>query len=283
MIYVGTCGFSYKDWLGTYYPATTRQDEMLAYYARCFRAVEIDSSYYGVLTPQTIARMNSRTNADFRFCFKVPQTVSHPPQAGLARVHDDAKAFVESVVPIVEAGKFGCALLQFPNGFRPNERTERYLQAAVDALAPLPLVAEFRNREWQTPQYFAMLTELGVGWCNVDMPSYETLMRPSSDVSSPIAYVRFHGRNASKWWTGDNTTRYEYDYTTEELVPWTDRVADMEERAKTTFAFFNNHARGNAARNAELFIDLLRERYGDAADEIIPERLRPPGQASLFE
>ena len=283
MIYVGTCGFSYKDWLGTYYPATMRQDEMLPYYSRCFRAVEVDSSYYGVLPQQTIARMNARTPQEFRFCFKVPQTISHPPDAGLGRVHGDAKAFVESVGPIVEAGKFGCALLQFPNGFKPNERTEGYLRAAVDALGSLPLVAEFRNREWQTPTYFDLLTELGVGWCNVDMPSYETLMRPSSDVSGDIAYVRFHGRNASKWWTGDNTTRYDYDYTAEELVPWTDRVADMEERARTTFAFFNNHARGNAARNAELFIDLLRERYGDAAEDIIPERPRPPGQQSLFE
>lgn len=283
MIYVGTCGYAYKDWLGPFYPATARQDEMLPYYAGCFRAVEIDASYYGVLAPQTVARMNARTPQAFRFCFKVPQTVSHPPEAGLARVHEDAKAFVESVSPIVEAGKFGCALLQFPNGFKPSERAERYVRSAIEALEPLQLVAEFRNREWQTAEHFEMLSELGVGWCNVDMPSYETLMRPSSDVSAGIGYVRFHGRNADKWWTGNNITRYDYDYTVEDLVPWTDRVADMEERARMTFAFFNNHARGSAARNAEVFIDLLRERYGDAADEIIPERPRPPGQQSLFE
>lgn len=283
MIYVGTCGFAYKDWLGTFYPATARTDEMLPYYASCFRAVEIDASYYGVLPAQTIARMNARTPQEFRFCFKVPQTVSHPPGAGLARVHDDAAAFVESVAPIVEAGKFGCALIQFPNGLKPNAGTERYVRAAVNALQPLQLVAEFRNRDWQTARYYEMLAELGVGWCNVDMPNYETLLRPSSDVSGDIAYVRFHGRNAAKWWTGDNTTRYDYDYNPQELVPWTDRVADMEERAHTTFAFFNNHARGNAARNAEIFTDLLRERYGDAADAVIPKRSWPPGQPSLFE
>jgi uncharacterized protein YecE (DUF72 family) len=283
MIYIGTCGFSYKDWIGTFYPGTVRQDEMLPYYARCFKAVEVDSSYYGVLQPQTIERMNARTPADFRFCFKVPQTVSHAPEAAQARVHDDARAFVESVAPIVDAGKFGCALLQFPNGFRPTGRAENYVRAAIEALQPLPVTVEFRNREWQKPEYFDLLNELGAGWCNVDMPGYETLMRPSSDVSGAIAYVRFHGRNASKWWTGDNTTRYDYDYTPDELVPWSDRVAEMEDRARTTFAFFNNHARGNAARNAELFIDLLRERYGPAADEILPERAAPPGQQGLFD
>lgn len=283
MIYVGTCGFAYKDWLGSFYPATARQEEMLPYYASCFPAVEIDASYYGVLSAQTVERMNARTPPEFRFCFKVPQTVSHPPQAGLARVHGDAEEFVRSVAPIVQAGKFGCALIQFPNGFRPNARTEQYVRAAVEALAPLRLVAEFRNREWQTAQYYRMLAELRVGWCNVDMPDYETLMRPSSDVCGDIAYVRFHGRNAAAWWTGTNVTRYEYDYTAEELVPWTDRIADMQERADSTFAFFNNHARGNAARNAGLFADLLRERYGDAADAVIPARSHPPEQPSLFE
>ncbi len=283
MIYVGTCGFSYKDWIGTFYPGTVRSEEMLPYYASTFKAVEIDSSFYGVLQPQTVERMNARTPADFRFCFKVPQTVSHAPDAAQGRVHDDARAFVESVAPIADAGKFGCALLQFPNGFRPNERTEAYVLAAVEALQPLPLTVEFRNREWQTPTYFELISELGVGWCNVDMPGYDTLMRASSDVSSDVAYVRFHGRNASKWWTGDNRTRYDYDYTADELEPWGNRVAEMEERAKTTFAFFNNHARGNAARNAELFVDLMRERYGSLADEIMPERSRPPGQQTLFD
>ncbi len=282
MIYVGTCGYSYKDWVGPFYPGTIRQNEMLAYYANCFPAVEIDASFYGVPRRETVARMNARTPQAFRFCFKVPQTVSHPPQDGLGRVHPDAHAFVETLVPLLDSGKFGCALLQFPNGFKPNERTERYLRAAIEALQPLTLVAEFRNREWQTPAYFDLLCELGVGWCNVDMPAYETLMRPSSDVTCAVGYVRFHGRNASKWWTGDNTSRYDHDYTAAELDPWTNRIAEMNERAETTFAFFNNHARGNAARNAELFADILRERYGSQADAAIPKIPRPPAQDTLL-
>jgi uncharacterized protein YecE (DUF72 family) len=283
MIYVGTCGFSYKDWVGTFYPATIRQSEMLAFYSSCFSAVEVDSSYYGVPTPETIDRMNSRTPETFRFCFKVPQTVSHVPDAGLGRVHPDAQAFVRSVMPILRTKKFGCALLQFPNGFHPNERTERYVRDAIAALQPLPLVAEFRNREWQSAKYYEMLAELGVGWCNVDMPSYETLMHPGSDVTGTVGYVRFHGRNASKWWTGDNTTRYDYDYRADELLPWTDRIADMEEKAKVTYAIFNNHARGNAAKNANLLIDLLRERYGKALSLFVPPRSARPKQDSLFD
>lgn len=282
MIYVGTCGYAYKDWLGPFYPATTKQPEMLHFYSHCFKAVEIDASYYGLLQPTTIARMNANTPRDFRFCFKAPQTVTHPPDITVTRVHDDAQAFAESVMPIVEAGKFGCALIQFPNSFKPTESGEAYFLRVVEALRPLRLVAEFRNREWQTPRTNQLLCDLDVGWCNVDMPSYETLMRAGSDVTCAIGYVRFHGRNAAQWWTGDNTTRYDYDYTNEELIPWTDRLAEIDERVEETYAFFNNHARGNAARNAEAFVDLLRERYGDAADEVVAKRTPRPSQGSLF-
>ena len=281
MIYVGTCGYAYKDWIGPFYPGKIRSNEMLPYYARCFPAVEIDSSYYGVPSAATIERMDRNTPPEFRFCFKVPSTVTHPPEA-VKRVHPDARLFVESVGLLKEGGKLGCALLQFPNGFRNTPAAHEYLRLAVEALAPLPLVAEFRNREWQNPATIELLAGLGVGWCNVDMPRFETLMQPSSDVTSSTGYLRFHGRNAAQWWSGTNVTRYDYEYSAEELEPWTNRVAEIEDAAETTFAFFNNHARGSAARNAELFIELLSARYGKAAD-IVARREGAPAQRSLFE
>jgi uncharacterized protein YecE (DUF72 family) len=255
---------------------------MLPYYAQCFPAVEIDSSYYGVPAPKTIERMDRSTPPEFRLCFKAPATVTHPPDVSVERVHPDAALFVENVALIKESGKLGCALLQFPNGFRKTPQAKHYLRLAVEALQPLPLVAEFRNREWQDAQTHRLLSELGVGWCNVDMPRYETLLEPSSDVTSAVGYVRFHGRNSANWWTGTNVTRYDYEYSAEELEPWVNRVADIEGEAETTFAFFNNHARGSAARNAELFIELLRARYGAAAD-VVARREGAPAQPTLFE
>jgi uncharacterized protein YecE (DUF72 family) len=153
---------------------------------------------------------------------------------------------------------------------------------AAEALQPLPLVAEFRNREWQDAGTHRLLSELRVGWCNVDMPRYDTLLEPSSDVTSSVGYVRFHGRNAANWWTGTNVTRYDYEYSPEELEPWANRVAEIEDAAETTFTFFNNHARGSAARNAELFIELLQARFGAAAGAIA-RREGAPAQRTLFE
>ena len=285
MIYVGTCGYSYKDWIGNFYPGTVRKDEMLGYYARCFGAVEIDASFYGVLRPATISRMVAAAPPAFRYCFKAPQTVTHAPDPAAASLHPDAQAFAAAVAPVSEAKKLGAVLLQFPNRFKPTRETHAYLRRIAAQWEGLPLVAEFRNREWQTGETFGLLADLEMGWCNVDEPHFETLLHASSDAVGSIGYVRFHGRNAAQWWTGDNTSRYDYLYTAAELVPWADRVAEIEERVEQTYAFFNNHARGNAARNAEMFEDLLRERFGPAAATTlpVPEQEKPPAQGFLFD
>lgn len=264
MIYVGTCGFAYKDWIGPFYPPATKPSEMLGYYAQRFRAVEIDSSYYGVPSAETIRRMNARTPDSFRFCFKVPSTLTHTPDSTTS-VHPDAAAFRLHLELLLQSGKLGCTLAQFPNSFTPTAGSEGRLRAIVQSLDGLPLVVEFRNRAWQTPETFTLLRELGVGWCNVDMPHLESLPLPSSDATGPVGYVRFHGRNSANWWQGTSVTRYAYDYAPGELEPWSERVAEIEEVAQETYAFFNNHARGRAAGNAEMFERLLLERYGDSA------------------
>jgi uncharacterized protein YecE (DUF72 family) len=261
-LYVGTCGYSYADWKGSFYPAKIKATEMLPFYARHFAAVEIDATYYRILGVKTFESMAARTPDNFRFAVKAPGTVTHVSDA--EHVHPDASAWLESIQPLVAAGKFGCGLLQFPNGFKPGSRNETYLRTVCAALAAVPLVVEFRNRAWQTNDTLSLLRELGVAWTNVDEPQFRTLMRPGAEVTSPVAYVRFHGRNYEKWWSGDNATRYEYLYSPEELVPWTDRIIDLaaNPEVREVYAYFNNHRRGSAARNAEMLEEMLREKLG---------------------
>jgi uncharacterized protein YecE (DUF72 family) len=269
MIYVGTCGFAYKDWVGPFYPPKTKSAEMLATYARRFRAVEIDSSYYGVPKPQTVASMVARTPDDFRFSFKLPATVTHSPDPEVVRVHDDARLLLESLEPVRRAGKLACVLAQFPNGFKPGGGREAYMRDVVEAFRDIPVVVEFRNRAWQREETLAVLREIGAGYGNVDMPQLDGLLAPSSDATGSVGYVRFHGRNAKEWWKGTNVTRYAYSYTAQELVPWTDRIAEIQEQVEDTYVFFNNHASGRAAQNAEMLEALLDERYGTIAQECV--------------
>ncbi len=278
MIYVGTCGYGYKDWAGSFYPATVTSAEMLPYYARHFCAVEIDASYYGVPSVATIASMNARSPREFRFSFKAPQSVTHPGRA-TARVHDDARLLRERLEPLREVGKLAAVLIQFPNAFKPDVASETYLVEVAQAFAGIALVAEFRHREWQRAQTFDLLRALGVGWSNVDLPDLETLPRASADAIGSIGYVRFHGRNARQWWSGTNVTRYDYAYTMDELAPWADRVLDVAAQTQQTFAFFNNHARGRAAENAQMFEWLMRDRAGKAVAR--PWQTPAPTQRSL--
>ena len=130
----------------------------------------------------------------------------------------------------------------------------------------MALVAEFRHRELRTPETTELLRDLNVGLVNVDQPHFKTLMRESSDVTSDIAYIRFHGRNAANWWRGTNETRYDYLYEPAELEPWVNRIIDISANpdVREVLSFFNNHARGQAVRNAEMFEDMLAAVLPDA-------------------
>jgi len=224
-----------------------------------FAAVEIDATYYRIPSEAAVASMERRTPPAFRFTAKVPGTLTHPPADAGDPPGEDAKTFRERLRPLVAAGKLGALLLQFPNGFRPGPPAERRLEWLRDAFDGLPLVAEFRHREWQSAATMSLLQRLHTGWCNVDEPRFETLLQPSSDVVGDLAYVRFHGRNARTWWKGDAAERYHYTYSAEQLEPWARRVADMASAARETFVFFNNHRFGGAAANAELFAHMLRD------------------------
>jgi len=224
---------------------------MLELYAQAFGAVEIDSTYYAIPKRSLFENMARRTPADFRFCVKAPGSVTHAPADGRPP-DDDANAFADSIEPLVAARKLGAILVQFPHSFRPDSGAQRRLSAMRRWWPDLPLVAEFRHRAWQHAETEDLLRDLGIGLCNVDEPRLSTLMRPGAEVTSPIGYVRFHGRNSAQWWRQDRTpgARYDYLYREEELVEWLPRISEIESQTRETYVFFNNHRLGKAARNA---------------------------------
>ncbi len=261
---VGTCGFSYKDWVGPFYAPGTKSAEMLAAYARRFSVVEIDSSYYGVPSRATVATWLRRSPDGFRFTAKLPSTATHLPKELQGTMHPDVVAYRDAFGELARAGKFACAVAQFPNSFRPADDAATHLRRLRETLGDMPLVAEFRHRDWQTNDTLVLLRELGIGLVVVDQPQFASLLRPTADVTSPMAYVRMHGRNYGTWWTGDNETRYDYCYSDEELGPWADRLVDLaaSPEVREVFGFFNNHRRAQAVRNAEAFEAMLAERFG---------------------
>jgi uncharacterized protein YecE (DUF72 family) len=258
VIYVGTCGFSYKDWIGRFYPPGMKPASMLEYYAARFGIVEIDSTYYAIPQPSLFEGMARRTPAEFRFTVKAPGSITHAPADG-SPAQNDIIAFHDAIRPLARAGKLAAVLLQFPNALRPGKDAWKRLALLREAWHDVELIAEFRNRDWQADASLHQLRALGVGWCNVDEPRYRTLMRPSAESTSDLGYIRFHGRNAAKWWKQAKTSaeRYDYLYSEAELVEWLPLVAEVEGKTRETYVFFNNHRNGQAAINARQMANLL--------------------------
>lgn len=258
MLRVGTCGFSYRDWVGPFYPLGIRPAAMLDYYAERFSAVEIDSTYYAIPKPSMFESMAHRTPPDFRFTVKAPGSVTHLP-ADASPEEEDLVSFRACLEPLLRAGKLGAVLAQFPNSFRPTRDALGRLELLRKDWADLRLVAEFRHRDWQKESVLRILGALDIGWCNVDEPRFESLVKPDAQTTSTIGYIRFHGRNAAKWWKQERSAdeRYDYTYSTDELVEWLPRIGEVIERTDETYVFFNNHRNGQAVTNARQMMDLL--------------------------
>jgi uncharacterized protein YecE (DUF72 family) len=160
--------------------------------------------------------------------------------------------------PLVERGMLGCVLGQFPWSFKATPQNREALEQFRAALPELPVVIEFRNSGWVSEETFALLRELEMGFCCVDEPRLKGLMPPVVQATSPIGYVRFHGRNAAKWWQHEQAyERYDYLYTEDELAEWVPKIRELAEETERTYLFFNNHYEGKAGQNAQMLARLL--------------------------
>ncbi|MBC7338401.1 MAG: DUF72 domain-containing protein [Firmicutes bacterium] len=258
MILVGTSGFSYEDWRGVFYPPDLGTREMLGYYSQHFPVVELDFTYYRMPSPRTMAQIERKTGPGFTFCVKAYREMTHERPDDAGELRSLCRQFASALEPMSEAGKLGCVLVQFPWSFGPGPANLQFVQSLPELLPDLPLVVEFRNNGWISDDTRRVLREAGLGFCAVDEPRLKGLMPPLAWVTSPVSYVRFHGRNARKWWKHEHAwERYDYLYSEEELKSWVPRIREMADQAERTYVLFNNCHAGQAAKNASMMQLLL--------------------------
>ena len=256
VLYIGTSGFSYDDWVGPFYPPGLPKREWLAFYAREFPTLEVNATYYGIPAPKSMAQMAARTPEGFIFTVKAHQDMTHRREENAAVF----AAFLAAMQPLQEAGKLGCVLAQFPFSFHATTLTRDYLLEFKSRLGSLPLVLEFRNVEWLTPAALDFLRLHNLGFCCVDEPALPGLLPPIAEATSTVAYVRFHGRNQAKWWQHEHAyERYDYRYGQEELQEWIPRIRGLAAKAERTFVLANNHWQGQAVDTARQLRLLLSE------------------------
>jgi uncharacterized protein YecE (DUF72 family) len=257
MIKIGTSGFKFDDWKGTFYPVGLAANKWLEYYAERFDTVEVNASYYKLLHPATFFQMAKKVPEGFEFTVKAYRTLTH--EIG-EDTHADLQQFIASVEPLVEAKKFGCILAQFPTSFQHSAEAEQYVERFANAFGAMPLVVEFRHRSWATDAVLDFLRARRIGYCAVDEPQFRSLMPPVAVATSPIGYVRFHGRNYEQWWKGDSKKRYDYLYSEEELKEWVPKLERLDDQTDKVYVFMNNCFAGQAATNAGQLRQMLQQR-----------------------
>lgn len=259
MIRVGPAGWSYRDWEGIVYPADKPRDfDPVAYLAEYFDTIEINSSFYGAPRPSAAKRWAERVKANprFRFTAKLSQAFTHKRNASV----QDERDFKDSIAPLIEAGRFGALLLQFPWSFRFDPKNRLYLLGLQSRFRQYPLVVEVRHESWKQPEVLEWLAELDIGLANIDQPLFKRSIKPDAEVTAPIGYVRLHGRNYKNWFSAkaDVRERYDYLYTVGELESWADRIKTVATKARDTYAVTNNHNIGKAVVNALEVTSILR-------------------------
>jgi uncharacterized protein YecE (DUF72 family) len=289
-IFVGTAGFSYKDWEGIVYPVDLKKRKVhpLEYLAQFFDCCEINTSFYGHIRPNVgkdWCRKAAAVNPEFQFTAKLFQGFTHVPRGSavpspflLAVSPKDEELAREGLDSLANEGRLGAVLLQFPVSFKNADDTRDYLFSLMRKLNQYPLVLEIRHESWNDPDILARLTEEGVGFCNIDQPRLGKSIRGTEHVTAPVGYVRLHGRNYKEWFRADNRNdRYNYLYKPRELEGWKEKITRINQESNQTYVIANNHYKGQAPVNAlelKYMLTGKRVKAPKSLVEYYPEHLR---------
>ena len=275
MLRFGPAGWSYSDWKGIFYPKRKpRGFSEPAYIAEFFDTIEINTSFYNPLNPDHCRLWIEQVSANPRFLFtaKLWQRFTHEIGATVA----DEKSVRSGFDVLREQQKLGAVLLQFPFSFHNNKENFARLRELLSQFKDYPLVVEVRHATWNDKSFYDLLAGCSVGFCNIDQPIIGRSLEPSELVTSPIGYVRFHGRRYDTWFSEDPEDpevpayeRYNYLYTKEELEPWAQRVEKVEEESKSTYVITNNHYAAKSLVTALTLMHILKK-----SKVKVPEPLR---------
>jgi uncharacterized protein YecE (DUF72 family) len=302
-IRIGPAGWSYADWAGYVYPARRPKGfHEATYLAQFFDTIEINTSFYGPMRADHAKLWVERVSANPRFLFtaKLWQKFTHEPVS----TREDERIVREGFDVLRRAGKLGAVLAQFPFSFHRSAENIVGLTVLLQRFADYPLAVELRHASWNVPEAFALLSEHGAAFCNIDQPVIGRSIEPRDSPTgaqatpknlaiAPIGYIRLHGRRYDTWFSDDPAMpafeRYNYLYSAEELAPWAGRVRNESAVAQKVFAVTNNHYLGKGVVNALQLLSMLKGAKVNVPDPLrvkYPELEKiadqPPERPTLF-
>lgn len=287
MIHVGTCSWTEKTLVQSkeFYPrGISMAEARLRYYADNFNVVEADSPYYSIPDISTTERWADRTPDNFIFHIKAygaltghgidPKSLPVDIAASLPKAEREnphiyvqepdmlkilAERFRDALEPLIQTGKLGVVVFQFPPWFLYKNSNLDYILKCQDLMQGIPIAVEFRHGSWLTPKARAsvmtFLREYRFIYVTADEPQYGSLATVPfvPDVTGSIAYFRFHGRNKENWLKRgiETSLRFDYQYSDQELKEFVPAIKEADMRAKETHVMFNNCHGSKAVRNAK--------------------------------
>jgi uncharacterized protein YecE (DUF72 family) len=295
-ILVGTSSWADPGFVEEWYPPGMAARDRLAWYAQRFDAVEVNSSFYAIPEPGTVARWAEVAPDRFVFDYKLHRALSRhaaqvdslPPDLreglevsgrGRVRLTPELERVLvartlEAVKPLEQAGKLGAFLLQLTPSFSPRRHELDELAGLVEALGGRALAIEFRHRGWvegeRLERTLEWLSDHGAAFVAVDAPKevHPPIMPDVDAVTNPdLAYIRLHGRNAEGYLKGKSVAeRFGWDYSDEELQEVAERARGMAEDAGFVHVMFNNNRGADAPTSARKFRMLMDQDPGPPPD-----------------
>lgn len=282
-IRVGTAGWSYKDWEGTFYPPgmQRRKQHPLEIVAQCFDMVEVNTSFYGHIKPELAklwVRKVEAVNPHFVFTAKLHRSFTHSPVAVMEPTSaatikpndEDERLAREGLDALANAGKLGALLIQFPVSFKNTSLNREYLEALLRSFIEYPRAVEVRHSSWDNAETLKYFTERNVAFCNIDQPLIGRALEATDYVTSPLGYVRLHGRNYDQWFEAERSEdRYNYLYSEAELRGWKEKIERIAKKADVTYVVANNHFEAKAGANALQMKSMLSGSRVKATDTLL--------------
>lgn len=241
--YLGTVGFSYKDWNGVFYPPGATARQYLARYSQIFNSVELDSTFYGTPPPERVQQWAMTVPADFKFGVKTPRQITHD-----MRLVDALQLMTKFLDTMRLLGdKLGPILIQLPPSLTVGEidTVNRFLTQLPSAWR---YAIEFRHTSWFTPQTAELLASHQICWVSTEYVDVPKQVVPTTD----FLYIRWLGRHGQ--FERKNQERIDV---TPQLRWWIDQLQPHLDSFERVYGFFNNDYSGHSPRTCNRFKEMI--------------------------
>jgi len=230
-LWVGTSGYNYPEWKGTFYPQKMPAAKMLPFYAQHFATVEINYTFYRTPNEKILAGWNSETPENFKLTLKAPKRITHTARL---RDCDDLLAYFLKTAATL-GPKLGAILFQLPPYFRKDlEVLDGFLRLLPQGTCA---ALEFRHASWMDPEVFARLRARDIALCVADSEKFSTPV----EITARYGYFRLRDEG----------------YKPEDLLRWAQLIRERAGHCSDVFVYFKHEESGIGPQFAKILLEAL--------------------------